>query len=73
MTFGITILTYNNSNILFSTIRELINKTNFSLNTEVHILAQCCYKSYIKSLETICKSYDKPGKLNLFFIHQMKI
>ena len=60
MSFGITILTFKNNEILFSTLRHLVERTNFIKNTEVHILAQCCSKAYIKTLETICKAYDNP-------------
>jgi O-antigen biosynthesis protein len=68
MSFGITVLTYKNNEILFSTLRHLVERTNFIQNTEVHILAQCCSKSYIKTLETICKAYDKPGIIK-FILH----
>lgn len=67
MSFGITILTYNNNEILFSTIRHLIENSNFSQfeGVELHILAQCCSKAYIKSLESVCKAYDIHNKLKL--------
>ncbi len=65
MSLAVTFLTYNNNELLFSTIRHLFRNTDFSLfnNIEVHILAQCCCKSYIKTLEGICKSYDQVNKI----------
>ena len=68
MSFGITILTYRNNHLLFSTLKHLVERTDFIENTEVHILAQCCSKSYIKTLETICKAFDKPGIVK-FILH----
>jgi len=70
MSLGVTILTYNNNEVLFSTLRHFYENTDFTpfSNIEVHILAQCCCKSYIKSLETICKAYDIQNKVK-FILH----
>ena len=65
MSLGVTILTYNNNEVLFSTLRHLKENTDFTPfdDIEVHILAQCCGKAYIKSLETVCKAYDIKDKV----------
>ena len=69
MSLAITVLTYNNNELLFSTLRHLVENTNFTQEgVEVHILAQCCYQAYIKSLESVCKAYDIPNKLK-FILH----
>ena len=70
MSLGITILTYNNNEVLFSSLRHLYENTDFTLfsNIELHILAQRCCKSYIKSLETICKAYDIQNSIK-FILH----
>lgn len=65
MSLAITFLTYNNNELLFSTIRHLFEYTDFTLfqTIEIHILAQCCHKSYLHSLENVCKHYEIPDKL----------
>ena len=48
MSLGVTILTYNNNEVLFSSLRHLYENTDFTFfnQVEVHILAQCCGKAY---------------------------
>jgi glycosyltransferase involved in cell wall biosynthesis len=60
MLLSITLLSYNDNELLIHTMKELLNNTNFDgIDFEVQLLVQCCSKAYIMSIEALCKSYKQ--------------
>ena len=59
---GITILSYDDNHILFSTLKALFENTNFSKISPVYffILNQKCSKSYNKTTEHLFKTLSSP-------------
>jgi len=59
MTIAITFLSHNDNEILIFAIKELIKNTIFHMECHIHILLQCCSKSYILSIENLLVEFNK--------------
>ena len=57
MELAITVLTYNNNELLFPMLRQFIENTDIPQQTPIHILAQCCSRAYLNSLQTFIQHY----------------